>query len=38
MLRDNFGDFMVDTIYLMGKTMWKEYCQEVTDLDIRRFL
>lgn len=38
MLRDSLGDFMVETVCTMGRTMWKEYCQEVTDLDIRRFL
>ena len=37
-LRKSFGDFMVDTIYSMGRNMWKEYCQEVTDVDVRRFL
>jgi glutamine synthetase len=38
MLRDSFGDFMVDTIYLMGRNTWREYSQEVTDVDIHKFL
>lgn len=37
MLRKRLGDFIVDTLYKLGKDSWREYNQEVSDVDIRRY-
>ncbi len=38
MLRAKMGSFIVDTLYKLGTDSWKDYCQTVTDHDIRIYL
>jgi glutamine synthetase len=37
MLRKRLGDFIIDKIFELQMGVWREYCQEVTDTDIRRY-
>jgi len=37
MLRKRMGDFIIDTLYTLGKLTWREYYQEISDIDIRRY-
>ena len=37
MLRKRMGNFIVDTLYTLGKAVWREYYQEISDIDIRRY-
>ncbi|MBN2112114.1 glutamine synthetase [Candidatus Woesearchaeota archaeon] len=36
MLRKRLGGFIIDKIYELQMGVWKEHCQEVTDMDIKR--
>lgn len=37
MLRRRMGDFIISTIFSLGKAEWRSYIQEVSDSDIRRY-
>ncbi|MBM4271704.1 MAG: glutamine synthetase [Deltaproteobacteria bacterium] len=37
MLRKRMGNFIIDTLYELGRDLWREYCQEVSDIDIRHY-
>lgn len=37
MLRKRMGDFIIDTLFTLGKMTWREYYQEISDIDIRRY-
>lgn len=37
MLRKWMGNFIIDTLYKLGKDVWREYCQEVSDIDIKYY-
>ncbi len=37
MLKERMGGFIIDTLYQLGKDLWKEYCQEVSDIDIKHY-
>lgn len=38
MLRTSMGDFIINTLYTLGKINWREDCREITDSDIRKYL
>jgi glutamine synthetase len=38
MLRAKMGSFIIDTLYDLGKNMWKEYSQEISSIDIKYYL
>lgn len=38
MLRIKLGDFLIDAVYEIGRDLWKDYSQKVSDVDIRMFL
>ena len=38
MLRRGMGDFIIDTLFMLGMKEWKEYSQSVTDWDIKKYL
>lgn len=38
MLREKMGNFIIDTLYELGKNVWKEYSQEVSSIDIKYYL
>ena len=37
-LREKMGNFIIDTLYGLGKNVWKEYCQEISSIDIKYYL
>jgi glutamine synthetase len=37
MLRKFMGNHIVDFLYTLGMNEWRSYCQEVSDVDIRRY-
>lgn len=37
MLRNSMGDFIIDTIFSLGLNVWKEECQQITDMDIKKY-
>jgi glutamine synthetase len=37
MLRRKLGVFVMDNLHMLGSELWKDYGQDVSDIDIRRF-
>jgi len=37
MLRRRMGNFIIDTLFTLGTNTWKDYSQQVTDIDIKQF-
>ncbi len=38
MLRKGMGDFIIDTLFMLGMKNWREHSQSVTDWDIKKYL
>lgn len=38
MLRKSLGNFIIDTLFKLGQITWQEYCREITDMDVRKYL
>lgn len=37
MLRSMMGDSIIDHLYIVGISEWSDYCQQISDVDIKRY-